>query len=123
MSSGYLPPGWPAPVPGPGTPEFEASAVSWLYEHCPADFRRYAVLRRYPLLLGRLAVEQLTAARSAAREGYRTARAQLADRVPPAALGELLAAYEQEGRRLSHALRGAQLVARALSGEQFTRPL
>lgn len=124
----YVPPGWPEPVPPPGADGFERSAVGWLYDHCPPDFRSYDVLRRHPVLLARLAREQLAASVEACRTGYRTARADLRSAPPvrglPAdALEALLAAYEREGRRLVTALRGAELIARALAGEPFVQPL
>lgn len=127
---GYLPPGWPADVAPPGTEGFERTALAWLFDHSPPDFRAYEVLRRHPVLLARLAAEQLTAGLGACRAGYRTARADLgAGRVggplpvPTEAVEALLVAYEREGRRLAAAGRAADLVGRALRGESFTEPL
>ena len=48
----YLPHDWPAEVLPPGTEDFEASAVAWLLDVLPADFRRHPVVRRYPRLAG-----------------------------------------------------------------------
>lgn len=125
MSRSYVPPGWPAPVHPPGTDGFERTAVGWLFDHSPPDFRSYEVLRRYPVLLARLTTEQLRASVEACRAGYRTARADLTGGglVPPAAVEAVIAAYEREGRRLAAASRAADLVGRALRGESFTEPL
>jgi hypothetical protein len=122
MAASYLPPGWPEQVRPPGNADFERTAVNWLLDHCPPDFREYALLRRHPVLLARLAREQLGAAVEACRAGYRTARADLRD-TEPAVVDELLGVYEREGRRLAAAVRAAELVASGLRGEVFTRPL
>ena len=118
-----MPPGWPAEVQPPGSDGFERTAVSWLLDRCPPDFRGHAVLRRHPVLLARLAAEQLAAAVAACRDGYRTARADLRDVVPTRTIEELLATYEHEGRRLAADARAADLVSRALHGETFVEPL
>lgn len=119
----YLPAGWPPEVPAPGADGFQRRAVGWLYDHCPPDFRSHEVLRRHPALLARLAREQLAAAVEACRGGYRTVRADLGGELDRDTLDALVAAYEQEGRRLVAAVRAAGLLERALRGETFVRPL
>jgi hypothetical protein len=58
-----------------------------------------------------------------AREGYRTARTELGNALPPHALDAVLAAYRAEGRRLVATAQAVGLVARALRGEVFTPQL
>jgi hypothetical protein len=58
-----------------------------------------------------------------AREGYRTARAELGDRLPPGSLDAVLDAYRTEGTRLVETARAVDLVGRALRGEVFTPQL
>ena len=58
-----------------------------------------------------------------AREGYRTARTELGNALPPHALDAVLAAYRAEGRRLVATAQAVDLVARALRGEVFTPQL
>jgi hypothetical protein len=116
----YLPPGWPAEVHPPGTERFEDTAAAWLIELLPPDYRRYGVLRRYPVALARMARHHLTGCLEAARQGFRTARTELAEAVPPHAIEAVLDAYRQEGPRLAALLRSAELVERALHGESFT---
>ena len=123
MAAAYVPPGWPAGVPPPGTEEFTRAATNWLLDHCPPDFRAHEVLRRHPVALARLASEQLAAAVEACRSGYRTARAELADAVTPDVLEAVLVVYEREGRRLVAAGRAADLLGRALRGDTFVEPL
>jgi hypothetical protein len=123
MPATYVPPGWPPAVRPPGDESFERTAVNWLFDHCPPDFRAHEVLRRHPALLARLAGEQLAAAVEACRAGYRTARSDLGAHVAPDVLAALMAAYEREGRRLAVASTAAGLVSRALRGDVFVAPL
>jgi len=48
--TGYTPPGWPAGVHPPDSEEFESTAVTWLLDVVPPDYRLHGVLRRYPVL-------------------------------------------------------------------------
>ncbi len=123
MTGAWTPPGWPPTVHPPGTDGFPRTAHNWLLDHCPPEFRAYDVLRRHPVLLARMASEQLAGAVEACRAGYRTARADLREVVAQTAVEELLAVYEREGRRLAAAQRAADLLARALVGESFVEPL
>lgn len=113
------PPGWPTEVRPPGAPDWERTAVAWLYDHCPPDYRAHEVLRRHPVVLARFAVGHLRAAVEAARAGLGTARADLRDVVPPEVVDAAIAAYEREGVRLAAALRGAELVEQALRGRRY----
>ena len=114
-----LPPGWPAEVLPPAAPEWERSAVAWLFDQCPPDYRAYDVLRRYPLVLARFASTCLDGAVSAAEAGLRTIRAELRDRIPPEAVEAAVAAYEREAHRLRRARVGVDVVERALRGERW----
>jgi hypothetical protein len=109
-----VPLGWPAGVHPPGTERFEETAVAWLLDVVPPDYRLYGVLRRYPLALAQLARYHLRACTEGARQGYRTARTELADALPPHARSAVLTAYATEGRRLAAAARGVELLERAL---------
>jgi hypothetical protein len=109
-----LPDGWPVGVHPPGTERFEETAVAWLLDVVPPDYRLYGVLRRYPVALAQLARHHVHACADGARQGYRTARAELAGPLPPHALNSVLAAYRREGRRLAAAAKAVDLVERAL---------
>jgi hypothetical protein len=52
-----------------------------------------------------------------ARQGYRTARTELAGTLPPHAIDTVLTAYRKEGARLAATSRAVGLVERALRGE------
>ncbi|HTQ88551.1 MAG TPA: hypothetical protein VMK84_03570 [Streptosporangiaceae bacterium] len=116
----YIPPGWPAGVHPPGSEEFESTAVGWLLDVVPPDYRLHGVLRRYPIALAAMARYHSKACVEGAREGYRTARTELASVLPPHAIDTVLAAYRKEGARLAETARAVDLVERALRGEVFT---
>ena len=114
----YVPPGWPAGVHPPGSDGFETTAVAWLLDVVPPDYRLYGV-SQHPVALATMARHHLAAAVQGARQGYRTARTELADALPPHAVDAVLGAYRREGRRLVAASRAVEVVERALRGETF----
>ena len=116
----YIPPGWPAGVHPPGSDDFESTAVGWLLDVVPPDYRLHGVLRRYPVALATLARYHSKACVEGARQGYRTARTELAGVLPPHAIDTVLAAYRKEGARLAATAEAVDLVERALRGEEFT---
>jgi hypothetical protein len=119
----YLPPGWPTGVHPPGSEAFERTAVAWLLDVVPPDYRLHGVLQRHPIALATLARRHLAACVEGARQGYRTARAELGDVLPVSGVNAVLAAYRSEGHRLVTAARAADLVERALRGKEFTPQL
>src|SRR5882762_8737250 len=116
----YIPPGWPAGVHPPGSDEFESTAVGWLLDVVPPDYRLHGVLRRYPVALATMARYHSKACVEGARQGYRTARTDLAGALPPHAIDTVLAAYRKEGARLAATAQAVDLVERALRGEVYT---
>ncbi|NYI03214.1 hypothetical protein [Allostreptomyces psammosilenae] len=113
------PPGWPRQVRPPGAPDWERTAVNWLFDLCPPEYRRHTTLRRHPVLLARMARQHVESAVQAARRGYSTARMELAERVPPQTVEELMRVYEHEGARLVSLTRQVQLVEDALNGVRW----
>ncbi len=114
MPDQSLTPDWPASVHPPGSDSFERTALEWLFDHVPADYRLHGVLRRHPVALSRLARQYVSAALEAAREGYRTARVDLRDQLPPHALDQVMNAYLAEGQRTADVLRAVEAVDGAL---------
>ena len=92
--------------------------MGWLFDLCPADYRAHEVLRRHPVVLARFAAGHVGSAVDAARQGIRTARAELAGVVLPEVVDAAIAAYEREGRRLIVTGRQVALVDAALRGER-----
>lgn len=123
MAADQVPPGWPDGVHPPGSPGFEQTAVRWLLDVVPPDYRQHGVLVRHPVALATLARHHVAACVEGAREGYRSARAELGKDLPPEGLAAVLAAYQAEGRRLVATAGAVELVARALRGERFVSQL
>ena len=119
----YLPHDWPAEVCPPGSEDFEASAVAWLLDILPPDYRRHPVLRRYPPALASMARHHAHACVEGARRSYRSARAELGVALPPHAVDGVLAAYKKEGFALAATARSVELVERAIRGETFAPKL
>lgn len=113
------PPGWPRGVPDPESPEFAGRVVGWLLDLCPAEYRGHDVLRRYPVILARLATLHAEASLGAARAAYAGARRDLAGRVPPEAVDETLVALSKEGARLAAQVREVGLIEEALQGRRW----
>ena len=119
----YLPPGWPSGVHPPDSEEFEQTAVTWLLDVVPPDYRLPGVLRRHPVALAVLARHHIAACVRGAREGYRSARTELGGKLPPGGVDAVLEVYRTEGSRLVDTARAVDLVGRALRGEVFTPQL
>lgn len=119
----YIPPGWPTGVHPPGSEGFEETAVAWLLDVVPPDYRLHGVLRRHPAALAAMARHHTAACVEGARQGYRTARTELAEALPPHAVDAVLTAYRAEGRRLAATARAVVLVERAIHGERFSAKL
>lgn len=115
----FVPPGWPAGVQPPGSPDFDRTAATWLLDVVPPDYLLHGVLRRHPIALAALARHHLAACVEGARNGYRMARTELGPHLSPSAIEAVLTAYRSEGSRLATAARAADLIERALHGEEF----
>lgn len=119
----HAPPGWPGGVRPPGAPDWEATAVAWLLDQCPPDFRGYPALRRHPVLLARFAVVHLEACQAGVRQGLSHARGELRDVVEPAAVEAAVETWQREEARLLGVRRAAGLVEEALRGRRFVARL
>jgi hypothetical protein len=119
MAGVVVPPGWPQEVAPPGAPDWERSAVSWLLDLCPGDYRAYEVLRRHPVVLARFAARQVGAQVAATRDGLAAVRTDLRDVVAPDVVEAAGLVLEREGARLLALSRAVGLVERALRGGRF----
>jgi hypothetical protein len=119
----YLPHDWLAEVFPPGGEDFEASAVAWLLDVFPPDYRGHPVLRRYPAALASMARQHGHACVEGARRSHRTARAELGVALPPHAVDGVLAACKKEGFALAATACSVELVERAIQGETFSPKL
>jgi hypothetical protein len=103
----------------PGAPEWERTAVAWLLDLCPSEYRAYRALTSRPLALSWLALRHVVAQGQANAAAKAAARAELRDRVDPAGLEPVLEALEHEHARLRAAYRAVRLVDDALQGHQY----
>ncbi|KGN42223.1 hypothetical protein N801_01400 [Knoellia aerolata DSM 18566] len=106
-------------MPPPGAPGWQIPAVGWLLDHCPSEYRMYAVWRRHPLALAWVTTHHLDGQLGAMRTAYRGLRVDLADHVEPEGVAAALAALEAEGARLLAARRAAGLLLEAMQGHAF----
>lgn len=116
----YLPPEWPPEVRPPSVPDWENSAVTWLLDAVPPDYRAYEVLRRHPIALVAMASHHVNSAIEAARAGYRNAAVDLKPHLPPHTIEAVLDVYRAEGPRLVRLARSIDVVGQALRGMGFT---
>ena len=117
------PPGWPRQVRPPGAPGWERTAVAWLLDICPPEFRSYPVLRRHDVVLARFAVLHVEACQAAVRRGLSEARAALRDVADLAAVDAAVEAWQAESARLLADRRAVGLVEEALRGRRFVARL
>ena len=116
-----VPPGWPREVRPSGTPDWERSAVAWLLDLCPPDYRGHSVLARYPIALARVASHHVAASIEGCHRTLGTARAELGG---PGGLSvqvveQVIEAVETERARLLAAARAVDLIEHALRGRGF----
>ncbi len=123
MVTHVAPPGWPREVRPPDAPGWEQSAVSWLLDLCPPDYRRYAGLRRHVVVLARFAVLHVEANQAACRRGLSEARADLRDVATPAVVEAAVQTFQLEEARLLGVRRGVGLVEEALRGRRYVARL
>ncbi|HET6166252.1 MAG TPA: hypothetical protein VFE07_05445 [Marmoricola sp.] len=113
------PPGWPRQVRPAGAPEWEQTAVSWLLDQCPPEYRGYPGLRRYPVVLARFAVLHVEASQAAVERGLSEARGVLRDLVDEREVAAALDVWQRESARLLGVRRAVGLVEEALRGRRY----
>jgi hypothetical protein len=123
MSQLVSPPGWPAAVRPPGAPRWEETAVTWLLDRCPPEFRSYPVLRRHAVVLARFAVLHVEGCQTAVRRGLSEARAALRDVTDPDTVDAAVETWHAEAARLMAERRAVGLVEEALQGRRFVARL
>lgn len=119
MSTHVVPPGWPDEVRPPDAPDWERTALGWLLDQCPPEYRGHVVLRRHPVALARLAVWHVEACQAGTRHALAETRTALRDVLPPDAVEATIAALLTEQARLEGVRRAVGLVGAALQGRRF----
>lgn len=119
----YLPPGWPEMVRPPGAQDWESTAVAFLLDCCPPDFRAYPVLRKHPVVLARFAVQFVEGQLRSATDGLAEIRTSVTKLVPPDVVEQAAQAWLEQGARLARTRRAVGLVEDALRGRRFVQKL
>jgi hypothetical protein len=117
------PPGWPARVRPPGAPDWERTAVAWLLDLCPPEYRGYPVLRRHAVVLARFAATHVEGCQAAVRRGLSEARGALRGLVDADTVAAAVEAWQGEEARLLAERRAVGLVEEALRGRRFVARL
>jgi hypothetical protein len=123
MVEPFAPPGWPRRVRPPGAPGWERSAVAWLLDICPPEFRGYPVLRRHDVVLARFAVLHVEACQAAVQRGLSEARGVLRDVADRDTVERAVETWHAESARLLAERRAVGLVEEALRGKRFVARL
>ena len=123
MSTPYVPPGWPPQVRPPDAPGWERTAVAWLLDLCPPEYRGYSVLRRHDVVLARFALLHVEGGQAAVRRGLSEARAVLRGVADPDTVDRAIVAWQAEEARLLAERRAVLLVEEALRGRRFVARL
>ena len=119
----HTPPGWPPQVRPPGAPAWERTAVAWLLDVCPPEYRGYPVLRNHEVVLARFALLHVEAAHAAVRRGLSEARGVLRGVADPDTVEAAILAWQAEEARLVAERRAVGLVEEALRGRRFVARL
>ena len=117
------PPGWPAEVRPPDAPDWERTAVNWLLDQCPPEYRGYPAVRRHVVVLARFAVLHVEACQAGVRRGLSEARAELRDVASRDVVDAAVEAWLAEEARLAGVRRSAGLVEDALRGRRYVARL
>ncbi len=116
-------PDGPGAVRPPGAPGWEHTAVAWLLDICPPEYRSYPVLRRHDVVLARFAVLHVEACQAAARRGLSEARAELRDVTDQDTVEAAVETWHAESARLMAERRAVGLVEEALRGKRYVARL
>ncbi len=117
------PPGWPEEVRPPGSADWERTAVSWLLDICPPEYRGYPALRRHPVVLARFGVLHVEASQAAVDRGLSEGRGILRDVAGPAEVEAAIGVWECEKARLLGVRRAVGLVEEALRGRRYVEQM
>ncbi len=119
----YAPPGWPEGVRPPGAPDWERTAVAFLLDCCPPDFRSYAVLRRHPVVLASFARQFVEGQCAAAQDGVAGVRSGIGALVPAEVVQAAAEAWLEQSARLARTRRAVALVEEVMRGRVFVPKL
>jgi hypothetical protein len=107
----------------PGAPGWEATAIAYLLDCCPADFRAYPVLRNHAVVLAQFAMHFVNGQQEASERGLAEVRTSISDYVEPDIVEAATQAWLEQGARLARTRRAVALLEEALRGRVFVPKL
>lgn len=107
----------------PGAPGWEATAIAYLLDCCPADFRAYPVLRNHAVVLAQFAMHFVNGQQEASERGLAEVRTSISDYVEPDIVEAAIQAWLEQGARLARTRRAVALLEEALRGRVFVPKL
>lgn len=119
MVQAVRPAGWPSQVRPPGADRWEDTAVGWLLDQCPPEYRTYTGLRRHPVVLARFTALHVEACLEAAQRGIGEARTSLREVLPTESVEGAIRMWQHERARLTQVRRAVGLVEQAFRGREF----
>jgi hypothetical protein len=122
-TSAYVPPGWPVQVRPPGATGWEATAIAYLLDCCPSDFRAYRVLRNHPVVLAQFATHFVNGQHEASQRGLAAVRTSISEYVDAEVVEAATQAWLEQEARLTRTRRAVALIEDALQGRVFVRKL
>ncbi len=102
---------------------WERTAVNWLLDLCPPEYRSYPVLRRHSVVLARFAVLHVEASQAACSRGLSEVRSALVQVADPDTVESAVQVWQSEAARLMAERRAVGLVEEALRGRRFVARL
>lgn len=123
MPTYVAPPGWPTQVRPPDAPDWERTAVNWLFDICPPEYRAHQALRRHVVVLARFAVLYVEAQQASCRRGLSQTRADLRDVADVDTVEAAVRTWQAEEARLVAVRREVGLVEEALRGRRYVARL
>jgi hypothetical protein len=103
----------------PGTAGWEHTAVNYLLDVSPPEYRGHPELRRHPVLLARFALVHVEACQAGVDRGLSESRGLLRDVASEREVAAAIAVWEREKARLLGVRRAVALVEDALRGRRF----
>ncbi len=113
------PTGWPEGVRPPDAPDWERTAVNWLFDICPPEYRQHVALRRHVVVLARFATLFVEAQQVAVRRGLSEARGDLGQVAAMSVVDQAVTGFQAEEARLVRLRREVGLVEEAIRGRRF----
>lgn len=106
-------------MPAPSSDEWLSRASLWLFDQIPGEYREFAIARRHPILLSRLALLQVKAEVSALKILLARIRVDFREMLTPAATASAIEMLEKRLASLVTLERQVTLVGEAIERSEM----